>query len=90
MNETRQEFISRMLWMVREIDESKFKSLDILSMIDFHLKHREINLVKINRDIMVDYIHNLRGSKSMYDKYNNKKISYKVEVEYNNIINKYK
>ena len=70
MNETRQEFISRMLWMVREIDESKFKSLDILSMIDFH--------------------HNLRGSKSMYDKYNNKKISYKVEVEYNNIINKYK
>lgn len=79
-----------MQMMIQEIRISKLDDAHIHSMIDFQLKQREIDLMKINRDIVVDYIHNLRGNRSMYDKYNNKKISYKVEVEYNNIINKIK
>ena len=41
MVETRKEFISRLMWMLHEVDKSKFKTLDALSMIEYELKRRD-------------------------------------------------
>tara|TARA_Y100000114_G_scaffold153165_1_gene172644 strand:+ start:1695 stop:1967 length:273 start_codon:yes stop_codon:yes gene_type:complete len=86
MIETRKEFISRVLWMIKEIDKSKFKSLDILSMIDFQLKQREVDLMKKDRDIMISLIDKSLNNLSIYNRQTKAKISTKVEVEFNKLI----
>ena len=86
MIETRKEFISRVLWMIKEIDKSKFKSLDILSMIDFQLKQREVDLMKKDRDIMIGLIDKSLNNLSIYNRQTKTKISTKVEVEFNKLI----
>lgn len=90
MNETRHDFISRIAWMVKEIDESKFKSLDVLSMIDYQLKQREVDLMKKDRDIMLSLIDRSLNDLSIYNRQTKSKISTKVEVEFNKLIEKQK
>ncbi len=90
MNETRHDFISRIAWMIKEIDESKFKSLDVLSMIDYQLKQREVDLMKKHRDIMLSLIDRSLSDLSIYNRQTKSKISTKVEVEFNKLIEKQK
>ena len=90
MNETRHDFISRIAWMIKEIDESKFKSLDVLSMIDYQLKQREVDLMKKDRDIMLSLIDRSLNDLSIYTRQTKSKISTKVEVEFNKLIEKQK
>ena len=54
--ESRKEFISRMAWMMSEIDESKFKTLNSLSMLDFHLKRRELDLLNQTKVLIMNYM----------------------------------
>ena len=54
--ESRKEFINRMAWMLSEIDDSKFKTLDSLSMVDFHLKQRELDLLNQTKDLIMNYM----------------------------------
>lgn len=72
--------------MIKEIDKSKFKSLDILSMIDFQLKQREVDLMKKDRDIMISLIDKSLNNLSIYNRQTKAKISTKVEVEFNKLI----
>ena len=92
MRETREEFISRMLWMVQKIDESDFKSLDILNMLNYQLKQREIECIKRNRDLIVNFIStSLKGrSNTIISRQITSMISAKVETEFNNLIRKEK
>ena len=92
MRETREEFISRMLWMVQKIDSSNFKSLDILTMLDYQLKQREVECMKRNRDLIVNFIYtSLKGRTSnSISRHITSMISAKVETEFNNLINKEK
>jgi len=52
--EKRKEFINRMAWMLSEIDDSKFKNLNSLSMLDFHLKRREVDLLNQTKDLIMN------------------------------------
>lgn len=52
--ESRKEFISRMIWMLAEVDDSEFKTLNSLSMLDFHLKQRELDLLKQAKELLVN------------------------------------
>ena len=92
MQETREEFISRMLWMVQKIDSSNFKGLDILTMLDYQLKQREIECMKRNRDLIVNFIYtSLKGRTSnSISRQITSMISAKVETEFNNLISKEK
>ena len=90
MNESREEFISRILWMVQKIESSKFKSLDILSMIDYQLKQREVDVMKKHRDVMLGLIDRSLNDLSIYNRQTKSKVSTKVEVEFNKLINKKK
>ncbi len=88
MNESREEFISRIIWMVQKIESSNFKSLDILSMIDFQLKQREVDLIKKYRDLSVSIIESSSLGEHINNKHITRKVSTKVEVEFNKLINK--
>ena len=45
MNESRKDFISRMIWLVSEIKASdKGNELDAMKLLDFHLRLREDDL----------------------------------------------
>jgi len=90
MNESREEFISRILWMAQRIESSKFKSLSIISMIDFQLKQREVKLMKKDRDLMLGLIDRSLSDLSIYNRQTKSKISTKVEVEFNKLIEKTK
>tara|TARA_R100000278_G_scaffold77593_3_gene60294 strand:+ start:471 stop:743 length:273 start_codon:yes stop_codon:yes gene_type:complete len=52
--ENRKEFISRMAWMMSEIDESKFKTLNSLSMLEFHLRRRELDLLNQTKELIIN------------------------------------
>lgn len=52
--ESRKEFINRMAWMMSEIDDSKFKTLNSLSMLDFHLKRRELDLLEQTKELVMN------------------------------------
>jgi len=52
--ESRKEFISRMIWMLTEVDDSEFKTLNSLSLLDFHLKQRELDLLKQTKELLVN------------------------------------
>ncbi len=43
--ETRQQFISRMIWLIAEVKKSNHDDSNILSLLEFELKQRETNLV---------------------------------------------
>ena len=90
MNETRKEFISRIVWMIQSIESHKFKSLDMLSMIDYQLKQREVDLMKKHRDIMLGLIDKSLNDLSIYNRQTKSRISTKVEVEFNKLIEKTK
>ena len=88
--ETRQQFISRMIWMVREINSSKFSSLDSLPMLELELKMRDVKLIKNIKDVITDFLHleSLNHSKSKYFKKTMKDMSIKVDIKFNDIIKK--
>tara|TARA_Y100001938_G_scaffold149209_1_gene235279 strand:- start:568 stop:843 length:276 start_codon:yes stop_codon:yes gene_type:complete len=88
--ETRQQFISRMIWMVREVDSSKFNSLDSLPMLEFELKMRDAQVLKQIRDLIVDFLdmQSREVGRSDYFKKISKDISLKTETEFNKIIRK--
>ena len=88
--ETRQQFISRMIWMAREIESSKFSSLDSLPMIELELKMRDVKLIKNIKGIIADFLHleSLDNNKSKYFKKNMKDMSIKVDIKFNDIIKK--
>ena len=94
MQETRKQFISRMTWMINEIDESKFSSLNALSMMEYELKKRDVELIKHVRDLIVNFIHlhgdggarsELKRFGNVY-KQNAKRISVKTELRFNELI----
>ena len=43
-----------MAWMMSEIDDSKFKTLNSLSMLDFHLKRRELDLLEQTKELVMN------------------------------------
>ncbi len=45
--ETRQQFISRMLWLIGEIKETEYSQLKVLSLIEFQLKKREADILNV-------------------------------------------
>jgi len=51
--ETRQQFISRMIWMIAEVKKSNYDDSNILSLLDFQLKHREINLINDSKEKVI-------------------------------------
>jgi hypothetical protein len=63
--ESRKEFINRMAWMLSEIDDSKFKTLNSLSMVDFHLKQRELDLLNQTKDLIMNSME-YRANKRLY------------------------
>jgi hypothetical protein len=88
--ESRKEFINRMLWMVREIESSKFNSLESLPMLELELKMRDVKLIKNIKSVISNFIHleSLDNSKSKYFKKNMKDMSLKVEIKLNDMIKK--
>jgi hypothetical protein len=88
--ETRQQFISRMIWMVREVNSSKFNSLDSLPMLEFELKMRDAQVLKQVRDLIVNFLElqSREVGRSDYFKRISKDISIKTELEFNRIIRK--
>jgi hypothetical protein len=88
--ETRQQFISRMIWMVREINSSKFNSLDSLPMLELELKARDKDLMRKFGFFIIDFIHSESSSVGRRDDYKNhaKTISLKTEVAIKELIKK--
>ena len=88
--ETRQQFISRMIWMVREVNSSKFNSRDSLPMLEFELKMRDAQVLKQIRDLIVGFLdmQSREVGRSDYFKKISKDISLKTETEINKIIRK--
>jgi len=88
--ETRQQFISRMIWMVREVNSSNFSSLDSLPMLEFELKMRDAQVLKQIRDLIVDFLdmQSREMGRSDYFKKIAKDMSVKTELEFNRIIRK--
>ncbi len=79
-----------MIWMVREVDSSKFNSLDSLPMLEFELKMRDAQVLKQIRDLIVDFLdmQSREVGRSDYFKKISKDISLKTETEFNKIIRK--
>tara|TARA_Y100001937_G_scaffold113344_1_gene161915 strand:+ start:1624 stop:1860 length:237 start_codon:yes stop_codon:yes gene_type:complete len=76
--------------MVREVDSSKFNSLDSLPMLEFELKMRDAQVLKQIRDLIVDFLdmQSREVGRSDYFKKISKDISLKTETEFNKIIRK--
>ena len=76
--------------MVREINSSKFNSLDSLPMLEFELKMRDAKLLKEVRDLVVNFLHlqSREVGKSDYFKKISSDMSVKTEIEFNKIIRK--
>ncbi len=84
MIETRKEFISRLMWMLHEVDKSNFKTLDALSMIEYELKRRDSELMKDFKMSIVNFIdvyHVNTHNKGLI-----RKISKDVEIRFNDLI----
>tara|TARA_R110002012_G_scaffold3623_1_gene17017 strand:+ start:1058 stop:1321 length:264 start_codon:yes stop_codon:yes gene_type:complete len=82
--ESRKEFISRMMWMLQEVDKSNFKTLDALSMIEYELKHRDSKLIKDFKDSIINFIdvyHVNTHNKGLI-----RKLSRDVEIRFNELI----
>ena len=79
-----------MIWMVREVDSSKFNSLDSLPMLEFELKMRDAQVLKQIRDLIVGFLdmQSREVGRSDYFKKISKDISLKTETEFNKIIRK--
>lgn len=88
--ETRQQFISRMIWMVREIESSKFSSIESLPMLEFELKARDKELMKDFGNFIIKFIHLEGYSVGRKEDYKNhaKTISLKTEVAVEELIKK--
>ena len=86
--ESRKEFINRMMWMIREIESSKFNSLESLPMLELELKMRDVKLIKNIKSIISNflYLESLDNKKTKYFKKNMKDMSLKVEIKINEII----
>ena len=86
--EGRQEFISRMFWLVREVDSSKFSSLDSLPMLEFELKMRDEKILKFVKDLVINSIDvsALGTDKTLYYKRVAREISSKTELKFEEII----
>jgi len=84
--ETRQQFISRMIWMVKEIDSSNLNSLDSLSMLDYELKKRDNELMKQMRDLIINFIDRYKVKPHNAELF--RKLSVKTEIRFNQIIRK--
>lgn len=65
MNESRKDFISRMIWLVSEIKASdKGSELDALRLLDFHLGIREGDLnKKFLAELQMHIYENVDGNK---------------------------
>jgi hypothetical protein len=85
--ESRKEFINRMMWMVREIESSKFNTLESLPMLELELKMRDVKLIKNIKSIISNFI-SLDNRKSKYFKKTMKDTSIKLEIKINDIIRK--
>ena len=84
--ESRKEFISRLMWMLHEIDKSNFKGLNALSMIEYQLKRRDAELMKNFKSSIVNFIdvyHVNTHNKGLI-----RKLSKDVEIRFNELIKK--
>lgn len=84
--ESRKEFISRLMWMLHEVDKSKFKTLDTLSMIEYELKRRDSELIKNFKSSIINFIdvyHVKTHNKGLI-----RKLSKDVEIRFNELIKK--
>ena len=81
-----------MLWMVSEIDSSKFNTLESLSMLDYELKKRDKELMKKFGDFVINFIHLEGYSVGRREDYKNhaKTISLKTEIRIRELIEKLK
>lgn len=86
--EERKEFISRMLWMVKEIDSSKLNSLESLSMLDYELKKRDKELMKQMRDLIINFIDVYKVQSHNAELF--RKLSAKTEIRFNELIRELK
>ena len=75
-----------MIWMVNEIDKSKFSTLESLPMLEFELRKRDVRLMKELKDLIVNFI-DLYPVKS-HNKPLIKKMSIKIECRFDELINK--
>lgn len=75
-----------MIWMVNEIDKSKFSTLESLPMLEFELRKRDVRLMKELKDLIVNFI-DLYPAKSQ-NKPLIKKMSIKIECRFDELINK--
>ena len=84
--ESRKEFISRLMWMLHEVDKSNFKTLNALSMIEYQLKRRDAELMKNFKSSIVNFIdvyHVNTHNKGLI-----RKLSKDVEIRFNELIKK--
>ena len=84
--ESRKEFISRLMWMLNEVDNSNFKTLNVLSMIEYQLKRRDAELMKNFKSSIVNFIdvyHVNTHNKGLI-----RKLSKDVEIRFNELIKK--
>ena len=84
--ESRKEFISRLMWMLNEVDKSDFKTLNALSMIEYQLKRRDADLMKKFKTSIVNFIdvyHVNTHNKGLI-----RKLSKDVEIRFNELIKK--
>lgn len=42
-----------MIWMIAEVKKSNYDDSNILSLLDFQLKHREINLINDSKEKVI-------------------------------------
>lgn len=84
--ESRKEFISRLMWMLNEVNKSDFKTLNALSMIEYQLKRRDAELMKKFKTSIVNFIdvyHVNTHNKGLI-----RKLSKDVEIRFNELIKK--
>ena len=84
--EGRKEFINRMMWMVNEIDKSKFSTLKSLPMLEFELRKRDVRLMKELKDLIINFIDTCPANP--HNKNLIKKISTKTECRFDELINR--
>jgi len=74
------------MWMLHEVDKSKFKTLDTLSMIEYELKRRDSELIKNFKSSIINFIdvyHVKTHNKGLI-----RKLSKDVEIRFNELIKK--
>tara|TARA_Y100000361_G_scaffold135457_1_gene135360 strand:+ start:333 stop:596 length:264 start_codon:yes stop_codon:yes gene_type:complete len=84
--EGRKEFINRMMWMVREVESSKFNTLESLPMLEFELRKRDVRLMKELKDLIINFIDTYPAKP--HNKNLIQKISTKTECRFDELINR--